>query len=69
MAAKLRAGDKVTWETSQGKTRGKVVKTLTSTTKVKGYTAKASKAKPQFLVKSGKTGAKAAHKASGLKKA
>jgi hypothetical protein len=68
MAAKVKAGDRVAWDTSQGETKGKVVKKLTKTTKVKGYTAKASKAEPQFLVKSDKTGAKAAHKAKTLKK-
>lgn len=68
MATNLKSGDHVSWDTSQGKTRGKVVKKLTRQTKIKGHTAKASKDDPQFLVKSDKTGAKAAHKPSGLKK-
>ena len=65
----LKRGDKVTWETSQGETHGKVEKKVTSTTEVKGHTAKATKAEPQFKVKSDKTGAEAIHKPEGLKKA
>lgn len=66
--AKVKAGDDVAWETSQGETRGTVVKKLTKATTIKGYSVKASKDEPQYLVKSAKTGAKAAHKASALKK-
>lgn len=62
-------GDQVTWETPQGETHGSVEKVITETTKVKGHTAKASKESPQLLVKSGKTGKKAAHKPGSLKKA
>ena len=66
--AELKKGDHVTWDTSQGKTEGTVEKKLTSTTKIKGHTAKPTKDEPQFLVKSDKTGAKAAHKPDELKK-
>ena len=68
MAPKLKRGDRVEWNTSQGKTAGKVVKKLTSKTRIKGHTAKATKEHPLYLVESAKTGAKAAHKAAGLKK-
>ena len=69
MAGKtFKSGDAVAWETAQGETEGKVVKTLTSTTKIKGFTAKASKDDPRILVESDKTGAKAAHKPDALKK-
>lgn len=61
--------DEVTWDTPQGKTRGTVEKVVTSTTKVKGHTAKATKEAPQVLVKSEKSGKKAVHKPDGLKKA
>ncbi len=57
----MKAGDKVSWDSPQGKTRGKVVKKLTKETKIKGHTAKASKGSPQYLVQSEKTGARAAH--------
>jgi Hypervirulence associated proteins TUDOR domain len=68
MAKSLKQGDHVSWDTSQGKTQGIVEKKLTSTTKIKGHTAKPTKDDPQYLVKSDKTGAKAAHKPSELKK-
>lgn len=66
--SKLKAGDKVTWETSQGKTSGVVKKKLTSKTKIKTHVVAASKKNPEYLVESSKTGAKAAHKPSALKK-
>lgn len=69
MASKLKAGDHVTWSTSQGETKGKVEKKLTSPTRIKGHVAKASPENPEYLVKSDKTGAKAAHKPGELKKA
>src|SRR5262245_24401792 len=62
MMAKLKPGDRVSWLTSQGRTHGKVVKRLTATTRIKGHTAKATKDDPEILVRSAKTGAKAAHK-------
>ena len=68
MRAKLERGDRVSWRTSQGEARGKVVRKLTGKSRIKGYTAKASKQNPQYLVTSTKTGAKAAHKRSALKK-
>ncbi len=67
MAKTPKPGDKVAWGTSQGETRGTVEKKVTSTTKVKGHVAKATKDEPQFLVKSDKTGARAVHKPDDLK--
>lgn len=68
MAKDLKNGDEVSWKTSQGETTGEVVKTQTSPTKIKGHTVRASKSDPQIIVKSSKTGAKAAHRAEALKK-
>ena len=64
----LKSGDKVSWDTPQGKTHGTVVKPETGTAKVKGHTAKASKADPQYRVKSDKSGKEAIHKPEELKK-
>ena len=64
----LRKGDTVSWNSSQGTVHGTVVKKATSRTKIKMHSVAASKANPQYIVKSKKTGAEAAHKASGLKK-
>ena len=68
MAKALKRGDRVTWDTSQGKTFGKVVKTLTGTANVKGHVAKASPKAPQYLVRSAKSGKPAIHKPQELKK-
>ena len=64
----LKPGDEVSWNTAQGKTKGKVVKKETSTAKVKGHTAKASSKDPEYRVKSDKSGKEAIHKPSELKK-
>ena len=68
MAKNLKKSDRVEWETSQGKTRGKVKRKLTSPAKIKGHEAKASKDDPQYLVESDKTGDQAAHKPGALRK-
>lgn len=68
MAKDLKKGDTVAWKTSQGETTGKVIKKQTSPTKIKGHEVKASEADPQIIVESSKSGAKAAHKPSALKK-
>ena len=67
MAKEPKPGDKVAWKTAQGETHGVVEKKITGQTKIKGHTAKATKDDPQYVVKSGKTGAKAAHKPEELK--
>jgi Hypervirulence associated proteins TUDOR domain len=65
----FKAGDKVRWDHSQGTTTGKVVKKLTSPTKIKGHKVAASKEHPEYLVEGGKTGARAAHTPEELRKA
>ncbi len=64
----LKAGDKVTWEASQGKVRGKIVKKLTKSTKIKQHRVTASDSNPSYLVQSDKTKKLAAHKPKALKK-
>ncbi len=68
MSDEPKEGDTVEWETSHGKTEGKVKKKLTSPTDIKGHHVAASKDNPEYLVESGKSGKPAAHKASSLKK-
>ena len=68
MAALPKKGDKVSWKTPQGETHGTVETVVTSTTKVKGHTAKATKEDPEVLVKSDKSGKEAVHKPDALKK-
>ena len=69
MAKTLKPGDKVKWGTSGGETHGVVDKKQTTPTKIKSHKVEASKSDPQYIVKSDKTGAKAAHKPDALKKA
>ncbi len=64
----LKPGDRVQWNTSQGKTSGRVVKKQTSPMKIKGHEVAASHNHPEYLVQSEKTGKKAAHQANALKK-
>ena len=66
MARSFKKGDKVSWNTSQGKTHGKVKRKLTSDTQVEGQKISASKEDPRYLVVSDKTGKEAAHKADAL---
>ena len=65
----FRAGDKVKWDHSQGTTTGTVVRKLTKPTRIKTYKVAASPENPEYLVESGKTGARAAHKPTELRKA
>jgi hypothetical protein len=70
MAGKeLKPGDKVEWDSSGGHSVGKVVRKVTSPTAIKGHKVAASKDNPEFIVKSDKSGAEAAHKPDALKKA
>lgn len=64
----LKAGDKVAWNSSGGTATGKVVKKLTRPTKIKGHKVAASRENPEFLVESEKSGGRAAHKPSALRK-
>lgn len=68
MADTFKAGDKVTWHSSQGLVHGTVKKKLTAPIDIKGHHVAASKDKPEYLVVSDKTGAEAAHKPEGLSK-
>jgi hypothetical protein len=68
MARTFRQGDRVSWETSQGRTRGKVVRKLTSDTEIEGFSVSASDDDPRYLVRSEKTGAEAAHKPEALRR-
>lgn len=69
MANTFKAGDKVSWESAQGKVHGTVKKKLTAPIEIKGHHVAASPDNPEYLVVSDKTGAEAAHKPSALSKA
>lgn len=69
MSDDLKKGDKVDWNTAQGKTHGTVVRKVTGTAHAKGHTAKASSDDPQYEVQSDKSGRKAIHQPGALHKA
>lgn len=69
MPAKPKPGDAVTWSSSQGPVKGRVVKEQTTPTAIKGHKVEASEESPQLIVRSDKTGATAAHKPDAVKKA
>ena len=64
----FKQGDRVEWNTPQGKTRGTVRKKLTSDTQVGGQKITASEDDPRYLVESEKSGKEAAHKPDALSK-
>ncbi|MBF2001296.1 MAG: DUF2945 domain-containing protein [Synechococcales cyanobacterium C42_A2020_086] len=64
----FKKGDRVEWNTPQGKTEGTVEKKLTESTDIKGHHVVATKDHPEYLVKSKKTGKEAAHKPEALQK-
>ena len=68
MGEELHKGDKVAWNTSQGETHGTVERKQTSPTRIKGHKVAATEGDPQYIVRSDKTGAEAAHKPEALKK-
>ena len=68
MTKTLKPGDNVKWDAAQGETQGVVEKKQTTDTKIKSHEVKASKDDPQYIVKSDKTGGKAAHKPDALRR-
>jgi hypothetical protein len=68
MTRELKKGDKVSWNTSQGETHGAVEKKQTRRTHIKGHTVAATPDEPQYIVRSDKSGKKAAHKPEELKR-
>lgn len=59
-------GDKVTWKSHGKNVKGTVEEKITDDTEAAGRTVRASKGKPQYRVKSSKTGADAVHKPDAL---
>ena len=62
----LSKGDKVSWNTSQGKTHGRAVEQRTSEFTFRGQKFNASEDEPYWIVESDTSGARAAHKESTL---
>jgi hypothetical protein len=68
MKKDFEVGDHVACNSEAGHVRGTIKKTITFAIKFKGYTVRASKEEPQYLIKSDTTDHLAMHKGSALKK-
>ena len=68
MAEPLKVGDRVSWGTSQGRTRGEIIEKKTKDFDFASQYFTASTDEPAFIVQSEKTDAKAAHKGTALRK-
>ena len=66
MKRKFKVGDHVEWNSEAGRVRGTIRKVVTSATKFKTYTVRASKGEPQYSIKSDQTDHLAMHKGSVL---
>jgi len=64
----FKVGDHVRWNSEAGLVSGTIKRKITSEISFKGYTVRASKAEPQYLIKSDKTDHLAMHKGSALTK-
>jgi hypothetical protein len=68
MTHNFKVGDHVEWNSEAGRVRGTIKKKITSEITFKGYTVRASKEEPQYLIVSDKTDHQAMHKGTALKR-
>jgi hypothetical protein len=68
MPHEFKVGDRVAWNSEAGRVRGTIRKKISSPTRFKTYTVRASKEEPQYLIESEKTEHLAMHKGSALRK-
>jgi hypothetical protein len=61
-------GTHVSWNSEAGLVRGRITRIITSPTRFKGYTVRASKEEPQYEIRSDTTDHLAMHKGSALTK-
>jgi len=67
MAKELKPGDRVEWDSSGGHSAGKVVRKQTKPMQINGHKVAASPENPEYVVRSDKSRAIAAHKPEALK--
>lgn len=63
----MQIGARVSWNSEAGRIRGVVVERKSKDFQLAGHKFRASEQEPKYIVKSDKTGAKAAHKESALR--
>ena len=66
MSTELHKGDRVSWNTSQGRTHGRIVERRTKDFEFDGQSFKPSDDDPYWIVESSTSGKQAAHKESSL---
>jgi hypothetical protein len=67
MAKSFKVGDHVSWNSEAGRVSGTIVKVHTNDVNYKGYIHHASRADPQYEIKSDETDHIALHKGSALR--
>jgi hypothetical protein len=68
MTREFKIGDHVRWNSEAGMVSGVIKKKVIRPIKFKGYTVRASRDEPQYLIQSDKTDHQAMHKGSALHK-
>ena len=68
MMKELKPGDRVEWDSSGGHSAGKVVRKQTKPMQINGHKVAASPENPEYVVRSDKSRAIAAHKPEALTK-
>jgi hypothetical protein len=64
----FKIGDRVSWNSEAGRVSGTIRRRISAPMKFKGYTVRASREEPQYLIESDKTDHLAMHKGTALRK-
>jgi hypothetical protein len=68
MPGAFKVGDRVSWNSEAGRVSGIIRRKISAPIKFKGYTVRASREEPQYLIESDKTDHLAMHKGTALRK-
>ena len=68
MPGAFKVGDHVSWNSEAGRVSGIIRKKVCSPIEFKGYTVRASRDEPQYLIRSDRTDHLAMHKGSALRR-
>jgi hypothetical protein len=68
MPGAFRIGDHVSWNSEAGRVSGVIRRKISAPIKFKGYTVRATREEPQYMIKSDRTDHVAVHKGSALRK-
>jgi hypothetical protein len=68
MPGAFRIGDHVSWNSEAGRVSGVIRRKISAPIKFKGYTVRATREEPRYMIKSDRTDHVAVHKGSALRK-